>query len=107
MCDRQHRDGNRNKGSYTTTTGNRLSSDGTWNYTYDDEGNLTNSTVSSGSRCVESVYDKCSFRPNRPPDSGNAKFHGENLAPSIGGSSNTIFVVCRYLVHTNGLREIQ
>jgi hypothetical protein len=28
--------GNRTSGSYTTGTGNRLTSDGTWTYTYDD-----------------------------------------------------------------------
>ena len=28
--------GNRNNGSYTTTTSNEMSSDGTWNYVYDN-----------------------------------------------------------------------
>ena len=33
--------GNRNNDSYTTGAGNQMTSDGTWNYTYDDEGNQT------------------------------------------------------------------
>ena len=37
--------GNRTMSGYSTTTGNRLSNDGTFNYAYDDEGNLTSKTV--------------------------------------------------------------
>ncbi|WP_435005384.1 RHS repeat domain-containing protein [Tundrisphaera lichenicola] len=37
--------GNRNMSGYSTGTGNRTSSDGTNNYAYDDEGNLTSKTV--------------------------------------------------------------
>ncbi len=33
--------GNRNNEGWDTGAGNRLTSDGTWDYTYDDEGNLT------------------------------------------------------------------
>jgi RHS repeat-associated protein len=33
--------GNRTNTGYNTDTGNRLTTDGTWNYTYDDEGNVT------------------------------------------------------------------
>ncbi|MFO0954225.1 MAG: hypothetical protein U0835_24320 [Isosphaeraceae bacterium] len=45
--------GNRNTTGYSTGTGNRLSGDGTYTYTYDDEGNLTDRTkLSDGSRTV-------------------------------------------------------
>ncbi|AGA28668.1 FG-GAP-like repeat-containing protein [Singulisphaera acidiphila] len=41
--------GNRNTTGYTTGTGNQITSDGTFNYAYDVEGNLTSKTeVSSG-----------------------------------------------------------
>jgi RHS repeat-associated protein len=45
--------GNRNTTGYSTGTGNRLSSDGTYSYGYDDEGNLTSKTkISDGSQTV-------------------------------------------------------
>jgi RHS repeat-associated protein len=45
--------GNRNSTGYSTGTGNRLSSDGTYNYGYDDEGNQTSRTkISDGSQTV-------------------------------------------------------
>src|SRR6202035_3823653 len=41
--------GNRTNAGYQTNAGNRLSTDGTWNYTYDNEGNLTKKVnISSG-----------------------------------------------------------
>ncbi len=41
--------GNRTGGSYSTGDDNQLSSDGTYNYTYDDEGNrLTKTNISTG-----------------------------------------------------------
>jgi RHS repeat-associated protein len=41
--------GNRNMTGYTTTKGNELSSDGTYNYTYDNNGNtLTQTQISTG-----------------------------------------------------------
>jgi RHS repeat-associated protein len=41
--------GNRTMTGYTTGTGNRLTSDGTYNYTYDNEGNvLTQTRISDG-----------------------------------------------------------
>jgi RHS repeat-associated protein len=49
--------GNRDTGSYSTGTDNRLSTDGTYNYTYDDEGNLTVRTkISDGSETLY-AYD--------------------------------------------------
>jgi RHS repeat-associated protein len=45
--------GNRNSIGYSTSTGNRLSSDGTFNYSYDDEGNLTSKTaISTGNQTL-------------------------------------------------------
>ena len=45
--------GNRNTTGYATGTGNRSSSDGTYNYSYDDEGNETSRTkISDGSQTV-------------------------------------------------------
>jgi RHS repeat-associated protein len=45
--------GNRNTTGYSTGTGNRLSSDGTYNYGYDDEGNLTSKTnISTGNQTL-------------------------------------------------------
>src|SRR5262249_13147516 len=41
--------GNRTMSGYVTTTGNRLQTDGTYNYTYDQEGNmLTKTRISDG-----------------------------------------------------------
>jgi hypothetical protein len=46
---------NRNTTGYRTTTSNRLSSDGTYNYTYDNEGNLlTQTTIATGAQTVYS-----------------------------------------------------
>jgi hypothetical protein len=39
--------GNRTNSGYQTTSGNRLSTDGTWNFTYDNEGNVTQKQKSS------------------------------------------------------------
>ena len=45
--------GNRTMAGYSTTTGNRLTSDGTYNYTYDNEGNLTTQTkISDGAQTI-------------------------------------------------------
>ena len=45
--------GNRTLTGYVTTTGNRLASDGTFNYTYDDEGNLTVKTeIATGNQTL-------------------------------------------------------
>ncbi len=45
--------GNRNSTGYTTGTGNRSSSDGTYNYAYDDEGNQTSRTnISTGAQTL-------------------------------------------------------
>ena len=45
--------GNRNSTGYTTGTGNRSSSDGTYNYAYDDEGNETLRTnISTGAQTL-------------------------------------------------------
>jgi YD repeat-containing protein len=49
--------GNRNGGSNTISTNNRLTSDGTYNYTYDDEGNLTRRTKISDSSYREFTWD--------------------------------------------------
>ena len=46
---RLRRTGNRTGGSYTTTTNNRTTSDGTYDYQYDDEGNRTRKTEISSS----------------------------------------------------------
>jgi RHS repeat-associated protein len=46
--------GNRDTTGYSTGTGNRLSGDGTYNYAYDDEGNLTSKTaIATG---IETTY---------------------------------------------------
>lgn len=46
--------GNRNGAGQTTTTGNEVQSDGTYNYTYDTAGNLlTKTSIATG---VETVY---------------------------------------------------
>src|SRR4029453_170972 len=43
--------GNRTMSGYSTTTKNRPSSDGTYNYTYDDEGNrLTRTNIATGAK---------------------------------------------------------
>ncbi len=49
--------GNRNMTGYTVTTGNRLTSDGTFNYTYDDEGNVLTQTKISNSDKFEFTWD--------------------------------------------------
>jgi RHS repeat-associated protein len=50
------KNGNRTNTGYVTGTGNRLTTDGTWNYTYDDEGNLI--SKSSGSEVWTFGYDQ-------------------------------------------------
>ena len=49
--------GNPSGGSNTVGTNNRLTSDGTYNYTYDDEGNLTRKTKISDSSYTDYTYD--------------------------------------------------
>ena len=45
--------GNRNTTGYSTGTGNRLTTDGAFNYGYDDEGNLTSKTaISTGAQTL-------------------------------------------------------
>ena len=45
--------GNRTMTGYSTGTGNRLASDGTFNYTYDDEGNLATKTEIATSKVTD------------------------------------------------------
>src|SRR5205085_11506385 len=49
--------GNRTMPGYTTTTGNRLTSDGSFNYTYDNEANLLTKTRISDSQRTEYTWD--------------------------------------------------
>jgi YD repeat-containing protein len=49
--------GNRNSGSYATSTGNRLSNDGVYTYTYDAEGSLTKK--SKGRMALPEVLTFC------------------------------------------------
>jgi RHS repeat-associated protein len=49
--------GNRNTAGNATTTGNRLTSDGVFNYGYDDEGNLTTKTKISNGEVTTFVWD--------------------------------------------------
>src|SRR5207244_11404843 len=49
--------GNRTMTGYTTGTGNRLTSDGTYNYTYDDNGNMLTKTRISDSQKTEFTWD--------------------------------------------------
>ena len=49
--------GNRTNTGYSTGDHNRLSSDGTYNYTYDGEGNVTSKTKISDSTSIEYTWD--------------------------------------------------
>jgi len=49
--------GNRTNTGYTTGTNNRMTSDGTYNYTYDDEGNRLTRTKISDSSLTEYTWD--------------------------------------------------
>ena len=49
--------GNRTNTGYTTSTNNRVTSDGTYNYSYDDEGNRITRTKISDSTKVEYTWD--------------------------------------------------
>lgn len=49
--------GNRNSAGYTVGTNNRISTDGTYNYTYDDEGNVTRRTKISDSSVRDYAWD--------------------------------------------------
>jgi RHS repeat-associated protein len=49
--------GNRTNTGYSTGTNNQLSSDGTYNYTYDNAGNLTKKTTVSSSAYVTYTWD--------------------------------------------------
>lgn len=50
--------GNRNSTGYATGTGNRLTSDGTYNYTYDAEGNRLTKTRISDGQATSYTYDE-------------------------------------------------
>jgi RHS repeat-associated protein len=49
--------GNRNMTGWTTSTGNRLTSDGTYNYTYDNEGNMLTKTRISDGQITNFTWD--------------------------------------------------
>jgi YD repeat-containing protein len=49
--------GNRTMSGYSTGTGNRLASDGTFNYVYDNEGNLLTKTEISTGKVTEYTWD--------------------------------------------------
>lgn len=49
--------GNRTNTGYTTTSDNKLTSDGTYNYTYDNEGNVTKKTTISSGAYVTYTWD--------------------------------------------------
>ena len=49
--------GNRTNSGYTTGTDNRLSSDGVYNYIYDNEGNRTRRTKISDNTVTDTTYD--------------------------------------------------
>jgi RHS repeat-associated protein len=49
--------GSRTMSGYTTTTNNLTTSDGTYNYTYDDEGNRTRKTTISGGAYEDYTWD--------------------------------------------------
>jgi YD repeat-containing protein len=49
--------GNRTNTGYTTSTENQLTNDGTWTYTYDNEGNLTQKSQGTGLPTWTYTYD--------------------------------------------------
>ena len=49
--------GNPTGGSYSTGSGNRVSTDGTWNFTYNDDGNLTSKVKISTTETYSFTYD--------------------------------------------------
>jgi YD repeat-containing protein len=49
--------GNRTMAGYSTGTGNELSNDGTWTYTYDAEGDLTQKSMGASATTVYYAYD--------------------------------------------------
>src|SRR5262249_4418240 len=49
--------GNRTMTGYATGTGNRMTSDGTWTYTYDDEGNLVKKSKGASAETWTYGYD--------------------------------------------------
>jgi YD repeat-containing protein len=49
--------GNRNMTGYVTGTGNRTTSDGTWTYTFDDEGNITKKSKGANAETWTFGYD--------------------------------------------------
>ena len=50
-------DGNRTNTGYSTGTGNQITSDGTWNYSYDNEGNITSKTIPGTGETWTYTYD--------------------------------------------------
>ncbi len=58
--------GNRTGGGHTTTTNNQLTSDSTYNYTYDNEGNLTRKTTISGGAFLSANLFHCQFHSGAP-----------------------------------------
>ncbi len=49
--------GNRTMSGYSTTANNQLTTDGTYNYTYDDEGNRLTRTKISNGKIEEYIWD--------------------------------------------------
>jgi RHS repeat-associated protein len=76
---------------YQTGAGNRLTNDGTWTYTYDDEGNVTQKSKGSGLETVYYSYDNL----NRLT----------NIRDTSDGTTNVFLLTYTYDVENNRVQE--
>jgi RHS repeat-associated protein len=79
--------GNRNMSGYSTGTGNELKSDGTYSYTYDNEGNLTTqTTIASGSVTYYSYDYRNLLTEAKQEDSHGTVLNDEKFTYDIHGN---------------------
>jgi RHS repeat-associated protein len=86
--------GNRNYGSYSTTTGNALSTDGTWNYSYDNAGNLTQKTNASSGEIWLYSYDNLNHlvEADHKPSSGGSVDYKEVYVYDVLGNRISVSI---------------
>ena len=104
--------GNRTNTGYTTGDHNRLTSDGTYNYTYDNEGNVLTKTNISTSESVEYTWDhrnrltKVTFKNSSSTATKIVEYaydHGQRLVrKTLDTNADGTIEESRVFAHDNG-----
>jgi RHS repeat-associated protein len=79
--------GNRNTTGYVTGTGNRMTSDGTWTYVYDDAGNITKKTKGASLETWTYGYDhrnQLVWAEKRATDGGTLQMRADYKYDALG-----------------------